>query len=70
VPDERWGEAVKAVVELEEGVQMTADALIAAVAERIASYKKPRHVVFVERLPRAEGGEVDREAVKAEYREG
>jgi long-chain acyl-CoA synthetase len=69
VPDERWGEAVKAVVELEEGVQMTPDALIAAVAERIASYKKPRHVVFVERLPQAEG-EVDREAVKAEYGEG
>ena len=67
VPDARWGEAVKAVVELEPGAEITAQELIAAVAERIASYKKPRHVAFVERLPRTKDGQVDREAVKAEH---
>ncbi|HEY43472.1 MAG TPA: AMP-binding protein [Anaerolineae bacterium] len=67
VPDPKWGEAVKAVVELEPGESLTADEIIEAVAGRIASFKKPRHVDFVEELPRGPGGEIDREAVKAAH---
>jgi acyl-CoA synthetase (AMP-forming)/AMP-acid ligase II len=37
------------------------------VAERIASFKKPRHVEFVDELPRLEDGEIDRAAVKEKY---
>ena len=64
VPDAKWGEAVKAVVELEPGESLTADEIIEAVANRIASYKKPRHVDFVEELPKGPDGQIDREAVK------
>jgi long-chain acyl-CoA synthetase len=67
VPDAKWGEAVKAVVELEPGESLSADEIIEAVASRIASYKKPRHVDFVEELPKGPGGEIDREAVKAAH---
>jgi long-chain acyl-CoA synthetase len=67
VPDPKWGEAVKAVVELESGGSLTADEVIEAVANRIASYKKPRQVDFVDELPRGPGGEIDREAVKAAH---
>lgn len=67
VPDEQWGEAVKAVIELEPGQQLSAEQAIQAVAERIASYKKPRQVEFVEALPRTEDGQVDRERVQAEH---
>jgi long-chain acyl-CoA synthetase len=67
VADEQWGEAVKAVVELELGVSMTQDQISSAVAARIASYKKPRYVDFVEAIPRTSDGEIDREAVKAAY---
>jgi len=67
VPDARWGEAVKAVIELAPGKTLTADQVSAAVAERIASYKKPRYVEFVEALPRAADGQVDRQAVKATH---
>jgi acyl-CoA synthetase (AMP-forming)/AMP-acid ligase II len=67
VPDPKWGEAVKAVVELEPGGSRTADEIIEAVASRIASFKKPRHVDFVEELPRGAGGEIDRDAVKAAH---
>jgi long-chain acyl-CoA synthetase len=67
IPDEQWGEAVKAVVELAPGASMTAEQISTAVAEQIASYKKPRHVEFVDALPRTPDGDIDREAVKAAY---
>lgn len=65
VPDEKWGEAVKAVIELAPGEQLAAEQAIQAVADRIASYKKPRHIEFVEALPRNDSGEVDREKLQA-----
>jgi acyl-CoA synthetase (AMP-forming)/AMP-acid ligase II len=57
VPDERWGEAVAAVVELRREV---GDAeLIEHVGRRLAGYKKPRHVVVVESLRRGPNGKVE-----------
>lgn len=50
--DERWGEAVTAVVVASPGSQLTADAVIAHVRSRIASYKRPQRVEFVTALPR------------------
>jgi len=67
VPDEKWGEAVKAVVELAPGASLSAGQVSAAVAERIASYKKPRYVDFVDKLPLTSGEEIDRQAVKAQH---
>jgi acyl-CoA synthetase (AMP-forming)/AMP-acid ligase II len=67
VPDAKWGEAVKAVIVLSPGKTMNADQVSAAVAERIASYKKPRYVEFVDALPHAADGKIDREAVKASH---
>jgi acyl-CoA synthetase (AMP-forming)/AMP-acid ligase II len=67
VPDEKWGETVKAVVEMIPGKSLSEEGLIKAVVEQIASYKKPQHVQFVEKLPRLETGEVDRQAVKDVY---
>ncbi len=67
VPDEKYGEAVKAVVELIPGDELSEDAVQQAVADRIASFKKPRSVEFVEALPITDSGEVDREQVKANH---
>lgn len=67
VPDAQWGEAVKAVCEARPGASVTNDALIEFVGQRIARYKKPKHVVFVDQLPRTAQGAVDRAAVKASY---
>jgi long-chain acyl-CoA synthetase len=67
VPDAKWGEAVKAVVELKSEEQLTAEEVSEAVAGRIASFKKPRYVDFVVGLPRQPNGEVDRQAVKAAH---
>jgi len=64
VPDERWGQSVKAVVVLREAV--TDAALIAHCRDRIASYKKPRTVEFTPCLPRR-GDAVDYDALDAAY---
>jgi long-chain acyl-CoA synthetase len=64
VPDERWGQSVKAVVVLREAV--TQEALIAHCRDRIASYKKPRTIVFAAALPRRDGA-VDYDALDAAY---
>lgn len=67
VPDPKWGEAVKAVVELVPGQTLTAEQVAAAVASRIAAYKKPQRVDFVSQLPRQANGEIDRAAVRAAH---
>lgn len=67
VADEKWGEAVKAVVELVAGQSLDATQISDAVAARIASFKKPRYVDFVDKLPRTDDGAVDRDAVKAAH---
>jgi acyl-CoA synthetase (AMP-forming)/AMP-acid ligase II len=65
VPDDQWGEAVKAVCVLEEGGSLTAEELIAFVAGRIARFKKPKFVAFVPELPKTADGRIDRAKVKA-----
>ncbi|MGI5168241.1 AMP-binding protein [Spirillospora sp. CA-253888] len=52
VPDERFGQSPKAVVVLKEGEAATAEEVIEHVRGEIASYKKPREVVFVESIPK------------------
>ncbi|MFZ2176389.1 MAG: acyl-CoA synthetase [Rhodococcus sp. (in: high G+C Gram-positive bacteria)] len=58
-PDEKWIEAVTAVVVLREGAaELTAESLIAHVKERIAPFKVPKQVVFVDELPRNQSGKL------------
>jgi acyl-CoA synthetase (AMP-forming)/AMP-acid ligase II len=67
VPDERWTQSVKAIVVLEAGhAHTTADELIEHCRARIASYKKPRTVEFVDALPR-NGFLVDYDALDARF---
>jgi acyl-CoA synthetase (AMP-forming)/AMP-acid ligase II len=65
VPDERWGETVKALVVLRTGTVASAEELIAFARERLAGYKLPRSVEFVSDLPRTPSGKV----LKRELRE-
>ncbi len=67
VPDEKWGQSVRAVVVLHDGAEASEDELIKWVRGRIASYKKPRSVVFrSEPLPRV-GWPIDYDTLDAEY---
>jgi long-chain acyl-CoA synthetase len=65
VPDERWGETVKAVVVRVPGSEVTAQDLIAFTRERLAAFKCPTSVDFVNTLPRTPSGKV----LKRELRE-
>jgi len=67
VPDPEWGEAVKAVCVLRKGREVSAGELIDFVASKIARYKKPKYVIFVENLPKTATGAVNREEVKKAY---
>jgi fatty-acyl-CoA synthase len=64
VPDDDYGEAVTAVVEVVEGAALDEPAVIAHVKERLASYKAPRRVVVVDSIGRAPNGKVDYKQLK------
>jgi acyl-CoA synthetase (AMP-forming)/AMP-acid ligase II len=67
VPDVRWGEAVKAVVVLKPDSHLQAEDLIAFARERIARYKLPRSVEFVDALPRNATGKLLRRMLREPY---
>src|SRR5699024_10286801 len=58
LPDSKWGEAVVAVVVLNENETSEEDAIINYCAEQAASFKKPKEVIFIEQLPRNSTGKV------------
>jgi len=70
VPDEKWGEAVKAVVELNAGQRVGADELIALCKEKLGPVKTPKSVDFVESLPRSPVGKVLKKDLRARYWQG
>ena len=67
VPDDRWGEAVKAIVVLSPGAEPNAEAIIAWARERIAGYKTPRSVDFIDVLPRNATNKVLRRVLREPY---
>ncbi len=60
IPDPRFGQAVAALVELGENASLAADDIIDYCRSRMADYKRPRQVFFVEKVPRAAAGKIDR----------
>jgi long-chain acyl-CoA synthetase len=64
VPHEQWGEAVKALVVPKAGIAPNADAIIAWARERIANYKAPKSVDFIEAIPRNPSGKILRRELR------
>jgi acyl-CoA synthetase (AMP-forming)/AMP-acid ligase II len=69
-PDERWGETVMAFVVARSGSQLSTDEVIAHCREKIAGYKRPRAVKFVEALPKLPNGKVEKFKLRAPLWEG
>jgi long-chain acyl-CoA synthetase len=67
VPDERWGETVKALVIAQPGAAPTADELVAFARERLAGYKLPRSIEFVDEFPRTPSGKVLKRVLRERY---
>ena len=67
VPDDKWGEAVKAVVTLKKGYKATEEDLIEHCKRFLAGYKKPQSVDFVNELPKNPNGKIARRLVREKY---
>jgi acyl-CoA synthetase (AMP-forming)/AMP-acid ligase II len=64
VPDERWGEAVTAIVEPEKNADLVPEEIIEYCRNKMAGYKKPKHVLFLAELPRSASGKIERKDLK------
>jgi acyl-CoA synthetase (AMP-forming)/AMP-acid ligase II len=67
VPDEEWGESVKALVVLKAGSEATQEEIIEFCKARLASYQKPRTVEFVPSLPRSGPGKIAKTTLREKY---
>ena len=67
VPDDKWGEAVKAIVVMKPGKKATPSDIIGFTRERIAGFKTPKTVDFIEALPRNASGKILRRHLRDPY---
>lgn len=67
VPDEQWGESIRAVCVLKPGMRADATEIVDVCVQRIASFKKPKFVEFVAELPKAPSGKVMRRELRERY---
>jgi acyl-CoA synthetase (AMP-forming)/AMP-acid ligase II len=67
VPDSKWGECVKAFVVLRDGQSSSEDEIIAFVRQRLAHYKAPRSVEFLEQLPKTGSGKIYKKLLRAQF---
>jgi fatty-acyl-CoA synthase len=69
VPDEKWGEAVQAIVVLKPAVQATEEELIHFCKERIARYKAPKSIDFIPALPKTGSGKIEKKILRDRYQQ-
>ena len=67
IPDDQWGEAVKAIVVMKPGKKATSSDIIGFTRERIAGFKTPKSVDFIEALPRNASGKILRRHLRDPY---
>jgi fatty-acyl-CoA synthase len=68
VPDSKWGEVGKAIVELQAGASLTLEELHAFLSERLGKFKLPKYLAVVETLPRTPAsGKVQKFILKEEH---
>jgi fatty-acyl-CoA synthase len=70
VPDDTWGEAVKAIVVLRNGHALTPEAVIAHCKRKLGGVKAPKSVEFWPEVPKTAAGKLDRKAIRQRYWEG
>lgn len=67
VPDEKWGECVKAVVVIKEGCRLSFEELVAHLEGRIAGYKMPKSMDLAVKLPRTSTGKISKRQLREPY---
>ena len=66
LPDERWGETPHAFVVLRDGEQVSAEELITFTRDRLAHFKAPRGVTFVDELPKTATGKIQKFVLRSD----
>ena len=67
LPDERWGEAVTAIVTPRAGETLSEEEVLAAVRARLPGFKVPKRVIFVEEMPHTPTGKVQKNVLRQQY---
>jgi fatty-acyl-CoA synthase len=67
VPDEKWGEVGRAVLVLKPGCRLSEADLLAFLRDRLAKYKLPKSVVFIDQMPKTAIGKTDKKFLVREY---
>ena len=70
VPHEQWGETIAALVVLKQGMTASESELIAFCRERLAHFKCPRVVSFVDALPRTATGKIQKNLLREKFWQG
>jgi fatty-acyl-CoA synthase len=70
VPDEAWGEAIAAYVVTRPGIRLDAAQVVEHCRRNLASYKKPRHVIFVDSLPRTTVNKISKDTLRQWFATG
>ena len=70
VPDEKWGEAVKAIVVFQNGEALKEEAIIAHCKARLGGVKSPKSVEFWQEIPRTPAAKIDKKAIRNPYWRG
>ena len=67
VPDDKWGEAVKAIVVFKRGESLTRDDVIAHCKAKLGGVKSPKSVEFWPEIPKTPAGKIDRKTMRKPY---
>lgn len=67
VPDSKWGETVCAILSVRDGHKLTDESVLAHLQGRIARYKQPRKIIFVDALPKNGSGKIDKRLLRAKF---
>jgi acyl-CoA synthetase (AMP-forming)/AMP-acid ligase II len=67
VPDDKWGESVRAVIALHDGYSVTEHDIVSECLAHLASYKKPTSVEFVPELPKNANGKILKRELRDRY---
>lgn len=67
VPDPKWGETVCAILSVRHGYELTSESVLADLQGRLARYKQPRKIIFVDTLPKNGSGKIDKRLLRATF---
>ena len=69
LPDEKWGEAVTAVVRLKKGSKINGNEILQAIKPKLGSYKTPKYIFFWSSIPKTAVGKVDKKLIRQKLAE-